>query len=291
MKIGLQTNSLAHEGMNDLEKIAAWAGDNGFESLEVGPTVSLDRKTFDKVTSSNRIGISALIYCRNFLSRDREEASLHIAELRKRIALAGELGIGLVITSTGIDKSLEEGVYDSADSIRKIPARSLDQVAEVFVPIIDLAERYGVRIAFENCPLMGNIAISPVMWRRLFERLDSPRAGICYDPSHFVWQMIEPYAPVNEFADRIFHIHAKDTEINRTRLSECGFLTDFSWWDYRIPGHGELDWGRLLDELKKNGFDGTVSMEHEDPQYEGSLSAVKEGLVKGKEYLLPFMKK
>lgn len=290
MRIGLQTNSLAQEGMIDLEEIAAWAEDNGFEDLEVGPAVRLERRTFDKVVASNRIGISALIYCRNFLSQDKEEAGLHIAELKKRITLAGEFGIRLVITSTGIDKSLEEGVYDRADAIRKIPERSLDQVVEVFAPMFDLAEKYGVRIAFENCPLMGNIAISPVMWRMLFARLDSQKAGLCYDPSHLVWQMIDPYAPVSEFADRIFHIHAKDTEISRKRLSECGFLTDFSWWNYRIPGHGELDWGRLLKELKRCGFDGTVSMEHEDPEYEGSLAVVKEGLMKGKEYLLPFIK-
>ena len=132
---------------------------------------------------------------------------------------------------------------------------------------------------------MGNIAISPVMWQRIFERLKSDRLGLAYDPSHLVWQMIDPYQPIEEFADRIFHVHAKDARIDRARLARTGILTDFSWWQYVIPGRGELDWKKLLTALKAVGFNGTISLEHEDAAYEGSIEKVQEGLLDGKEYL------
>ena len=174
--------------------------------------------------------------------------------------------------------------------IRRIPVRSLDRVVDLFGPLLELAEKNNVRLCFENCPLMGNIAISPVMWRRIFERLDSDKLGIAYDPSHLVWEMVDPYAPIDEFKDRIFHVHAKDAAIDREQLAQTGILTDFSWWSYRIPGRGELDWNKLLGMLKANGYDGTISLEHEDAAYEGTLEAVENGLLDGKAYLEQSMK-
>ena len=233
----------------------------------------------------------------DYLSTDAEEAANHLAELKKRIKFAGALGIDKVVTSTGIDKTIEEGIYDRdpnvkdrGNMIRRIPVRSLDRVVDLFGPLLELAEKNNVRLCFENCPLMGNIAISPVMWRRIFERLDSDKLGIAYDPSHLVWEMVDPYAPIDEFKDRIFHVHAKDAAIDREQLAQTGILTDFSWWSYRIPGRGELDWKKLLGMLKANGYDGTISLEHEDAAYEGTLEAVENGLLDGKAYLEQSMK-
>jgi len=285
MKLGLLTNFLVKEGMSDIRDVADWASENGFSDLEVGPTIPLDRKKISEIIESGKINISSLIYCRNFLSSDEEEARLHRQELEKRIRFAGDLGIEKIITSTGIDKRVEEGVYDRADAIRRIPERSLDRVLDVFGPVAELAEKHHVRIAFENCPLMGNIAISPYMWRKIFERLDSKFVGLAYDPSHLIWQFIDPYDPIQEFGKRIFHVHAKDTVIHRDILKETGILTNLSWFNYRIPGRGELEWPRFIEELKKAGYDGTISIEHEDADYEASLEAVQKGLVLGKEFL------
>ena len=299
MKIGFLTNALVEQAKRSgsdafgtLDQVAHWAADHGFTDLECGPMLPLDRDAYERVLSEGRIGITALIYCRNYLSTDAEEAANHLAELKKRIEFAGALGIDKVVTSTGIDKTIEEGIYDRdpnvkdrGNMIRRIPVRSLDRVVDLFGPLVELAEKNNVRLCFENCPLMGNIAISPVMWRRLFERLDSDKLGIAYDPSHLVWEMIDPYAPIDEFRDRIFHVHAKDAAIDRKQLAQTGILTDFSWWSYRIPGRGELDWNKLLGMLRQNGYDGTVSLEHEDAAYEGSLEAVEQGLLDGKAYL------
>lgn len=299
MKIGFLTNALVEQarrsGLNTfqtLDEVAAWAADHGFTDLECGPMLPLDRAAYERVLGQGRIAITALIYCRNYLSTDPEEAATHLAELKKRIEFAGALGIDKVVTSTGINKRIEEGIYDRdpnvkdrGNMIRRIPVRSLDQVVDLYGPLLELAEKNNVRLCLENCPLMGNIAISPVMWRRIFQRLDSDKLGLAYDPSHLVWEMIDPYAPLDEFKDKIFHVHAKDAAIDRARLAETGILTDFSWWSYRIPGRGELDWKKLLSKLKANGYTGTISLEHEDAAYEGTLPAVEQGLLDGKAHL------
>ena len=146
-----------------------------------------------------------------------------------------------------------------------------------------------MRIAFENCPLMGNIAISPVMWRMIFDRLKTPAVGLAFDPSHLVWQFIDPYACIEEFIPHILHVHAKDMHVDRALLAQTGFLTDFRWWSARIPGHGDIDWARLIGELRRCGYDGTISIEHEDKQYEGSLDRVLDGLKKSQALLRPLM--
>lgn len=299
MKIGFLTNALVEQArrsgsdaFSTLPQVADWAAAHGFTDLECGPMLPLDRAAYEQVLGEGKIGISALIYCRNYLSTDPEEAAQHLAALRERIEFAGALGIDKVVTSTGIDKSVVEGLYDRDPSlrdrgnlIRRIPAQSLDRVVDLFGPLVELAEKNNVRLCFENCPLMGNIAISPVLWKKLFERLPSDHLGLAYDPSHLVWEMIDPYTPLLEFKDKIFHVHAKDTAIDRVKLARTGILTDFSWWSYRIPGRGELDWRLLLGQLIAEGYDGTISLEHEDAAYEGSVEAVENGLLDGKAWL------
>ena len=299
MKMGFITNALVEQAqrssrnqLQSLEEVADWGKAHGFTDLECGPMLPLDRASYEKVLSEGRISISTLIYCRNYLSTVAEEAESHLAQLKKRIEFAGALGIPKVVTSTGINKSIEEGIYDRDPSvkdrgnmIRRIPIRSLDQAVDVLGPMVELAEKNNVKLCFENCPLMGNIAISPVLWNQIFDRLGSDMVGLAYDPSHLVWEMIDPYTPITEFKHRIFHVHAKDAAIDRNQLARTGILTDFSWWSYRIPGRGELDWKKLIGLLKDIGYDGTLSLEHEDVAYEGSLEAVENGLIEGKAYL------
>lgn len=299
MKIGFLTNALVEQArrsgsdaFSTLPQVADWAAAHGFTDLECGPMLPLDRAAYEQVLGEGRIGISALIYCRNYLSTDPEEAAQHLAALRERIEFAGALGIDKVVTSTCIDKSVVEGLYDRdpalrdrGNLIRRIPAQSLDRVVDLFGPLVELAEKNNVRLCLENCPLMGNIAISPVLWKKIFERLPSDHLGLAYDPSHLVWEMIDPYTPLLEFKDKIFHVHAKDTAIDRVKLARTGILTDFSWWSYRIPGRGELDWRQLLGQLIAEGYDGTISLEHEDAAYEGSVEAVENGLLDGKAWL------
>ena len=106
MRIGFMTNCLVKQGMKDFDALAAWAVQNGFGDMEVGPTVPLDEALYEGVLKKHPIQITSLTYCRNFLSTDPEEAAAHVAELEKRIRFAGRLGIEKIVTSTGIDKTL-----------------------------------------------------------------------------------------------------------------------------------------------------------------------------------------
>ncbi|QFT90517.1 Inosose dehydratase [Bacillus sp. THAF10] len=283
MKLGYLTNSLVHHGVTDINEIVSWSLDHGFKHLEIGPNIPFEH--LERVVLSGQINIAALTYCRNFLSENEEIAKAHRKELITRIKKAGELGIPTVVTSTGIAPNTSGDFYDSYDSIRPKPAYSLDKVEGFFEEIVELAERVKVKIAFENCPLMGNIAISPELMRTLLDRLNSPNVGLAYDPSHLIWQFIDPYSPIKEFGDRIFHVHAKDTEIKEEQLKRVGILTDFSWWRYRLPGLGSLDWTAFLSELHTIGYDGVISIEHEDPVWGGDLEKTKQGLLKAKNYL------
>ena len=299
MKLGFITNALAEQSKRSgdgafqtVKDVADWAAEHGFSDIECGPSLPLEEADYEAVLDKGEIGISTLIYCRNYLSTDEEEAKRHISELERRIVFAGRYGIEKVVTSTGIDKTIEEGIYDRdpnvkdrANMIRKIPIRSMDKFLKTFDQVFELAEKYNVKICFENCPLMGNIAISPVMWKAIFERTGSDKIGLAYDPSHLIWEFIDPYSPIEEFSDKIIHFHAKDTLIHRDKLVRGGILTDFSWWEYKIPGSGELDWKKMFKMLKKIGYNGVISVEHEDRDFEGSTEAVERGLLKSKEFL------
>jgi sugar phosphate isomerase/epimerase len=285
MKIGFLTNSLVSEGLRDIEAMAAWAVRNGFENLEVGPKLPLNESAFKKVMNKGEIIISALTYCRNFLSEDEQEARTHRSELLYRIETAGRLGIPVVVTSTGISSKLGAGRIDGYEAIRSKPIQSLEAVVDWLSEVIQTADKAGVKVALENCPLMGNMAISPDLWKKLFNEINHPALGIAYDPSHLTWQMIDPYIPLKEFADRIFHIHAKDTEIQEEVLRRTGILTDFSWWRYRLPGLGQLNWTRFISILHEIGYKGSLSIEHEDPVWSGSIDLTKQGLLLSKDFL------
>jgi sugar phosphate isomerase/epimerase len=301
MKTGFITNSLADQGRGDIVHIADWAADNGFDALEIGPSIPIDEKKFDAVLSRGKIVFSAFIYCRNFLSEKAEEAENFRANLIQRIRAAKKFGIEKVICSTGVT---------AASLSREHPAgfhgeASLPAVAELFRGFAEEAEKNGVRLCFENCPLMGNIAVSPWMWDLLFEQIGSDRVGLVYDPSHLVWQFIEPYDLILRYRDRIFHVHGKDCEVDFQALKRTGILQHFSretdsfaaphgsektiWWRYRLPGLGDLDWSKIISRLYEIGYTGVVSVEHEDPVWGGSEEKVKAGLLLAKRHISRYL--
>ena len=137
-------------------------------------------------------------------------------------------------------------------------------------------------------PMYRNIATSPLMWRKLFEALDPLPVGICYDASHFVWQMIDVYRPISEFGSRIAHVHMKDTALFRSKLEDVGILHNTAtergfeenqWWRHTVIGDGEIDWARFLAMLHAlPGGLPALSFEMEDYQYECRPDKVREGL-------------
>lgn len=279
MRLGLLTNSLSQVGW-DLDRIAAWASENGIKYLEVGPAVPLDIKLFWDIQRKYDVSICGLIYCRNFLSDDPEEAELHRKNLRERIKVAGQLGKDtVVITSTGRPQDV-----DVTTGLTK----GLEPVITFLEEMLELAEQHDVRIAIENCPVMGNIAVSPYMYELLFERIQDHRLGWAYDPSHLFFQFCDVYEPIAAFGDRIYHFHAKDTFVDEKLLAKTGTMAEQSWWRYTLPGKGQIQWDRILSELQKSGYSGIISIEHEDPYWSETPEKVTEGILEAKKHLEEF---
>jgi sugar phosphate isomerase/epimerase len=198
------------------------------------------------------------------------------------IRAAALLGVGRVNSFVG---------RDPAQSVEENWAR----FREVWAPLVRLAEEHGVRIGIENCPMLftpdewpggKNLAVSPAIWRRMFEEIPSPSFGLNYDPSHLVWQQMDPVKPIRDFASRIFHVHAKDVRVDRDRLNDVGILaTPLEYHTPKLPGLGEVDWPAFFAALTDAGYTGPVCIEVEDRAYEGSLEDRKRALIQSKRFL------
>lgn len=283
MHIGLLTNSLTGVGMKDLKSIADWAYEHDIRELECGPAIAMNKAEWDAVLSEGKVAINTLIYCRNFISADEEEAKMHTDVLRQKIEFAGEMGVGKVVCSAGqLPATIATPDY--------LPEKTLDASVAFFSDMVDLAEKKNVKLCFEMCPWMWNIACAPSVWDELFARIKSDKLGLCYDPSHLVWQMINPYRVLKKYKDKIFHVHGKDTQIDYDALDYYGVLQSTKWWRHRLPGLGDLDWNRIIDILYEIGYDDVLSIEHEDPVWEGSEEKVKKGIILTLDHLAKFLK-
>ena len=135
-----------------------------------------------------------------------------------------------------------------------------------------------------------NLATTPAIWRELFSIIDSPNLGLNYDPSHFVWQMIDYIKPIYEFKDKIFHVHYKDIKIYRDRLNEYGVMaTPLKWMSPKLPGLGDVDWGKYVSALTDIGYTGYTCIEVEDKAFEGSKDRVEASLILSKRYMEQFV--
>ncbi|HET6384120.1 MAG TPA: sugar phosphate isomerase/epimerase [Armatimonadota bacterium] len=166
-------------------------------------------------------------------------------------------------------------------------AERLKSYREIFGEFAKIAEDRGFRIGIENCPHgKRNIAWSPAMWERMFEAVPSEAIGLEFDPSHLVWEGIDPILALREFSSRVFAFHAKDTEVRGDVLRREGILGD-GWWRYRIPGWGEVDWKGIFSALADANYDGDIIIEHEDPVF--ADERFEEGLSLGLRHLRKYM--
>ena len=299
MKLGLLTAAFAELS---LEEIARWSAENGFETLEVAcwPSGGGEQRRYAGVTHIDVDGfdpgevrdvldrhgleISALAYYPNNLHPDDSHRAEVNAHLRKVVDAAARLGVPTVGTFVGNDKD------------RPLP-ENLERFRAVWPDLVAYASGQGIRIAIENCPMIfsydewpggNNLAWSPAIWDEMFSAIPDGAFGLNLDPSHLVWLMIDYERAVYDFADRIFHVHAKDLEVRRDGLYRHGTLSGGIGWQVpRLPGLGEVDWSRFLAALYAVGYDGAVSIEHEDRRFEGDEELVKRGFLLARDVLRP----
>ena len=301
MKLGLLTAAFPDLS---LEEVAAWSAANDYEMLEVAcwPSGGGEKRRYAGVThidvdaldtgavkdtlARHRLEISSLAYYPNNLHPDDAHRAEVNGHLLKVVDAAAELGVPIVGTFIGNDKD------------RPLP-ENLERFKKIWPDLVRYAGDKGVKIAIENCPMIfswdewpggANLAWSPAIWEEMFEAIPDDNFGLNLDPSHLVWLMIDYERAVYDFADRIFHVHAKDLEVRRDGLYRHGtFSAGIGWQVPRIPGLGEVDWSRYIAALHAIGYDYVVSVEHEDRRFEADETAVKRGFVIARNALRPFI--
>jgi len=287
-----------------LEEVAGWAAGEGFEALEIAcwPAGGGERRRYAGVTHidvddfdpdavrelMDRYGltISSLAYYPNNLHPDDAHREAVNGHLRKVIAAAQRLEVGIVGTFVGADKD------------RPLP-ENLERFRQIWPPLVDYAGERGVKIAIENCPMIfsydewpggNNLAWAPAIWDEMFSAIPSENFGLNIDPSHLVWLMIDYERVVYDYAERIFHAHAKDLEVRRDGLYRHGtFSGGIGWQVPRLPGLGEVRWDRFAAALYAVGYDHVLSIEHEDRRFEGDEELVKRGFLLARDALRPYM--
>lgn len=258
----------------------------GVTHLDVINFGTADAERVRQLTQAAGVSISGLGYYPNPLAPDEAEARRAAEHLRAVIRASSVLGVPQVNTFVGRD-----------------PTKSVDdnwpRFLDVWRPLVSFAEERGVKIGIENCPMLftadewpggKNLAISPAIWRRMFADIPSPHFGLNFDPSHLVWQHMDYLAPLREFRDRVFHVHAKDARIDRHRLNDVGIqATPLQYHTPKLPGLGDVNWGAFVATLNEIGYRGPVCVEVEDRAYEDSLQSRQAALRQSLTYLRNFI--
>jgi sugar phosphate isomerase/epimerase len=260
----------------------------GVSHLDVSDTSAGAIDRIRKVMEATGVAISGLGYYPNPLTPDRDEAQMAVAHLRRVIEAAQAFHLGVV--STFIGRDWTRSIDDNWPLFRA-----------VWPDLIRFAGDRGIKIAIENCPMLftrdewpggKNLAASPAIWRRMFEEIPDANFGLNYDPSHLVWQGMDYIRPLREFTSRMFRIHLKHARVHKERLDETGILAHpLEYHSPKLPGLGDVDWGRFLSALGDTGYDGPVCVEVEDRAYEADLAARKRALRQSHDYIRQFIGK
>lgn len=250
---------------------------------------NLDQKKAEELLSyckSRNIEISSLAYYPNPLDEDLTKRKEVIEHLYILIDAANLMNINMITTFIG-----------------RMPSKSLSEnlveVEKVWKPIVQYAENKKVKIAIENCPMLftedewpggQNIMTTPDIWKQVFELLDSEYLGLNYDPSHFIWQQIDYIKPLYEFKDRIFHVHYKDIKLYPEKLNKVGIMaTPLQYMSPKLPGLGDVDWGKYVSALTDIGYEGYTCIEVEDKAFEKNYDDIQKSVALSTKYLRNFV--
>lgn len=291
---------------NSFDEVITFAAQNRFACVEImcwpkgkaerryAGVTHIDVDTLDdtqiakiKTTlEKNKVYISGLGYYPNPLDPDVQKAEVYIEHIKKVIGTAAKLGIGVVNTFIGRDQT-------------KNIADNLKLFAKIWPQIVKTAEENNVRIGIENCPMLftndewpggKNLATTPAIWDRMFELIPSPALGLNYDPSHLVWQMMDPIRPIYDYKEKLFHIHLKDVKVHRDKLDRVGIMAyPLEYHSPKIPGLGDVDWRAFFSALTSVKYRGPVCIEVEDKAFEGSPEDVVSAILTSRNYLSQFL--
>ena len=260
----------------------------GVSHIDVERVLQEDAYAKDLLVYAKKKGIeiSSLAFYPNTMDEDVTVREANVQHLMNVIRASAKLGIYRVTTFIGRDQT-------------KTVEKNMELVKEVWPPIMELAEKLDVRVAIENCPMLfgadqwpggQNLFTSPANWRKIFEMIPSKNLGINYDPSHFVWQRIDYIKPVYEFRDKIFHVHFKDVKVYEDKLNSVGIMAyPLEYMAPKLPGYGDVDWGKFVSALTDIGYEDAACIEVEDRAFEDSAEKILDSLRISKRYLEQFV--
>ncbi|MFZ9159543.1 MAG: sugar phosphate isomerase/epimerase family protein [Aquirufa sp.] len=232
------------------------------------------------------VKVSALGYYPNPLDPDETQAAFYREHIKKVIKAAEILGIERVNTFVGRDYT-------------KNVAYNVGRFTEVWPEIIALADSLQIKIGIENCPMFftddewpggKNLMTTPKIWDELFTIIPSANFGLNYDPSHMVFQMMDYTYPIYHYADRIHHVHLKDVKVYPEKLNRVGILANpLEYHSPKIPGLGDIHWGKFISALNDVRYRGPIVIEVEDKAYEGSEEDIDKAIRSARNHIQQFL--
>ena len=282
---------VAENGLDCVE-VACWPAGKaerryaGVSHIDTENLTKDQAEEYKAYAAEKKVALSALAYYPNPLDEDLEKRQLVIDHIYSVIDAAKLMEINLVTTFIGRMPS-------------KTISENLTEVEKVWKPILAYAEKQKVKIAIENCPMLftedewpggQNLMTTPALFRKIFDFLDSEYLGLNFDPSHFVWQQMDYLAPIYEFKDKLFHVHYKDIKVYWNKLQEVGVMaTPLEYMSPKLPGLGDVDWGKYVSALTDVGYSGYTCIEVEDRAFESDYEDVKRSIKQSAHYLRNFV--
>lgn len=236
--------------------------------------------------AKRQVYISGLGYYPNPLDPDKEQSKVYFSHIKKVIDAAAKLGIPVVNTFIGRDPA-------------KNVAHNLDMFGEMWPEIIVHAERQGINIGIENCPMFftndewpggKNLATTPAIWDKMFEIIPNANFGLNYDPSHMIWQHMDEIKPIYQYKERLHHVHLKDVKVDKDKLDRVGIMANpLEYHTPKLPGYGDVRWGTFFSALTEVGYRGPTCIEVEDRSFENSNNDIKTSILISRNYLSQFL--
>ncbi|MEM9929732.1 MAG: sugar phosphate isomerase/epimerase family protein [Bacteroidota bacterium] len=259
----------------------------GVTHIDVSKLDTAEIERIQALQDKYSVSISSLGYYPNPLVADEAEAKVYTDHILALIDAAAALGINCITTFVGRDKD------------QTIEAQ-WPRFLATWKPIVAYAAGKGVRIGIENCPMRFtkdewpggiNLAISPAVWEKMWADIPNANWGLNYDPSHFILQHMDYTLPFVHYPKRMIHIHAKDARIDVAARNHHGVFSHPNLWHTpKIPGLGDVDWGRFIGYLRETGYDGAVCVEVEDRTFEGDTAQRKASLIQSYDHLRQFIR-
>lgn len=197
-------------------------------------------------------------------------------EMMKYAAVAArKMGCSVITCFTG--SPIWKYLYSFPQTPESMVEAGFQEIYDLWTPILDVFVENGIKFALEVHP--GEIAFDYYSTKRLLEKFaDRPEFGINFDPSHLIWQGVTPHLFLQDFADRIYHVHMKDAAVTLDgRSGLLGSHIDFGdlrrGWNFRSLGHGDVDFENIIRVLNAIGYQGPLSVEWEDSGMEREYGA------------------